>query len=502
MAQLIINTGSVPNDKTGDSLRTAMIKVNNNFSQLFTDALVGNTLTVGNSSINVFSNSSYLSVGNTTNNTQINTVGISVNTVLTTQIKSPSSQPMMLSTYTEDSISFATYGSSAGNIRIHIAGNGNIGISNLSPVHALSVNGKGFFGGNVTFGNSSISADIYCNSTSVYFGGTANSAFYIGSVSAANVVSNNQLQANLIAYQSTAGLSANVATLAANSATYVLANNGIVSNSFGVFVDANTGLVANSSGLHATPSIYNVNSSIYVKANNGIVSTSDGVFVRGNTGLTVNTSGVFVNAAYVNTISSNNTNYVSVSPASSIVNASNLSANLANYVAIADFADEVAALNCNTSTNQSGGFVNATTGVFSSNVQIKSLGIGISPSGTTGEIRAINNITAYYGSDQSLKTNVKPIENAIEKLEKIRGVEFDWTDDYINNAGGEDGYFIRKHDVGVIAQEIESVLPEVVATREDGIKAVKYDRIISLLIQVCKEQQKQIDELKSITTGS
>jgi hypothetical protein len=63
--------------------------------------------------------------------------------------------------------------------------------------------------------------------------------------------------------------------------------------------------------------------------------------------------------------------------------------------------------------------------------------------------------------------------------------------------GGEDGYFIREHDIGVIAQEIEAILPEIVATREDGYKAVKYDRIVALLIEAIKELKSQIDELKN-----
>jgi hypothetical protein len=55
---------------------------------------------------------------------------------------------------------------------------------------------------------------------------------------------------------------------------------------------------------------------------------------------------------------------------------------------------------------------------------------------------------------------------------------------------------VRKNDVGVIAQEIEKVLPQVVATRKDGIKAVKYDRIVALLIESVKELKKEIEELK------
>ena len=129
--------------------------------------------------------------------------------------------------------------------------------------------------------------------------------------------------------------------------------------------------------------------------------------------------------------------------------------------------------------------------------QVDSFGVGTAASGTTGQIRATNDITAFYSSDESLKENVKNIENPLEKVSQINGVTFDWTEDYIKENGGEDKYFVRKNDVGVIAQEIEKVLPQVVATREDGIKAVKYDRIVALLIESVKELKKEIEELKS-----
>jgi len=117
------------------------------------------------------------------------------------------------------------------------------------------------------------------------------------------------------------------------------------------------------------------------------------------------------------------------------------------------------------------------------------------------EIRATGNITAYFGSDKRLKENIKPLENAIDKIKSIRGVEFDWTDEDIERRGGEDGYFVQKHDVGVIAQEIEEVLPEVVRDRDDGFKAVQYEKMVPLLIQAIKEQQNQIDELKDKLNG-
>lgn len=131
-----------------------------------------------------------------------------------------------------------------------------------------------------------------------------------------------------------------------------------------------------------------------------------------------------------------------------------------------------------------------------SNVQIFSLGVGTAASATSGQIRATNDITAYYSSDIRLKENVIKIENALEKVSKINGYEYDWTDEYIKSHGGEDGYFIRKHDVGVIAQEIEQILPEIVCLREDGIKAVKYERIVALLIEAIKELKTEIDELR------
>jgi hypothetical protein len=118
------------------------------------------------------------------------------------------------------------------------------------------------------------------------------------------------------------------------------------------------------------------------------------------------------------------------------------------------------------------------------------LGVGTSTPTTTGLIRATNDVIAYFGSDSRLKENVTPISNPLEKIQQIGGYEYDWIpmEGIHENEG---------HDIGVIAQEIESILPEIVTTRENGYKAVKYDRIVALLIECVKEQQKQIDELKN-----
>jgi hypothetical protein len=118
-----------------------------------------------------------------------------------------------------------------------------------------------------------------------------------------------------------------------------------------------------------------------------------------------------------------------------------------------------------------------------------SLSVGdIIPSTTPGRIDASNDIVAYSSSDKRFKINITPITNALEKITQIGGYKFDWIEN-------PEHHGFKGHDVGVIAQEIEAVLPEVVATRDSGYKAVKYEKIVPLLIEAIKEQQQQINNL-------
>jgi len=107
----------------------------------------------------------------------------------------------------------------------------------------------------------------------------------------------------------------------------------------------------------------------------------------------------------------------------------------------------------------------------------------------TGEGYFTSNITAYYSSDISLKDNIRPIESAIFKVQQIRGVEFDW------NEKSTELQQEKGHDVGLIAQEVEKVLPEIVQIREDGIKAIQYEKVVPLLVEAIKEQQVTIENL-------
>jgi hypothetical protein len=121
--------------------------------------------------------------------------------------------------------------------------------------------------------------------------------------------------------------------------------------------------------------------------------------------------------------------------------------------------------------------------------KVRSNGVTTIGGSTTisGSLNVTGDVIAYHSSDERLKENITPIANAIDKVNQIGGYEFDW-----NNDSSHSG-----HDIGVIAQEIEKVLPELVVNRDNGYKAVRYEKIVALLIQAVKEQQSQIDELKS-----
>ena len=108
--------------------------------------------------------------------------------------------------------------------------------------------------------------------------------------------------------------------------------------------------------------------------------------------------------------------------------------------------------------------------------------------GTSGDVFAGGDVVAYASSDRRLKNEITLISEPLEKINKIGGYSFTWDEEK------QDIY--RGKDYGVIAQEIEEILPELVDTRENGYKAVKYDKLVSLLIEGIKDLSKQVEELK------
>ena len=121
---------------------------------------------------------------------------------------------------------------------------------------------------------------------------------------------------------------------------------------------------------------------------------------------------------------------------------------------------------------------------------------------SSGNLHVDQDVVAYSSSvtpsDIRLKDNMNTIDSALDKVKKLRGVEYTW------NAGSRKD----KKDLGVIAQEVEEVLPDIVREHkmdfidEQVYKTVDYEKITAVLIEAIKEQQKQIDELKSIINGS
>ena len=113
---------------------------------------------------------------------------------------------------------------------------------------------------------------------------------------------------------------------------------------------------------------------------------------------------------------------------------------------------------------------------------------GANTSTIAGALEVGGDITAFATSDERLKDNISPIKKALDKVNSISGNTFDW-----NSASDYEG----KGDTGVIAQEIEALnLPGVTTTRDSGYKAVRYEKLVPLLIEAIKELSAKVDNLE------
>ena len=113
------------------------------------------------------------------------------------------------------------------------------------------------------------------------------------------------------------------------------------------------------------------------------------------------------------------------------------------------------------------------------------LGVGVPSPGQKIDVNGNVRATAFlYSSDQTLKTDVATLVNSIEIIKNLRGVSFTWKD-------------TGREDIGLIAQEVESVSPQSVHTDPvTGLKSVEYGNLIAPLIEVVKAQQKELETLK------
>ena len=105
----------------------------------------------------------------------------------------------------------------------------------------------------------------------------------------------------------------------------------------------------------------------------------------------------------------------------------------------------------------------------------------------SGSLKVTGDITAFSTSDERFKTNLTPIMDSVYKLREIQGYQYDWIENEHHDNEG--------HDIGVVAQEIEKIAPEAVTTRDNGYKAVRYEKLIPILIQAIKELDEKVNKL-------
>jgi hypothetical protein len=113
---------------------------------------------------------------------------------------------------------------------------------------------------------------------------------------------------------------------------------------------------------------------------------------------------------------------------------------------------------------------------------------------TYGNLESKGDVIAFSASDMTLKKDISPIENALDMINKLSGNTFTWSTDLFTLLPYENG----TKDTGILAQEVEALgLPGVTTTRGDGVKAVRYDRLIPVLIEAVKELTAKVKTLEN-----
>jgi len=204
--------------------------------------------------------------------------------------------------------------------------------------------------------------------------------------------------------------------------------------------------------------------------NAGNISSGTLAVGRGGTGLTSISTLLNSNVTSVSGNAGSVTNGVYTNTTQTISGAKTFSGNTV-------FSGAISQSNTTQSTNKSSGAIKTNGGV------------GIAKTLNVGE-----DVVAYASSDKRYKDNLQAITNPIDKVKSLTGYTFTWNDKHEQ--------FNGNNDIGVVAQEVEKVFPEIVDTRDNGYKAVKYEKMVAVLIEAVKDQQKQIDELKAIVDGN
>lgn len=158
------------------------------------------------------------------------------------------------------------------------------------------------------------------------------------------------------------------------------------------------------------------------------------------------------------------------------------------------YGDTNSSINFFRGGSRTGGFITFNVNNNSEAIRINSFGnVGIGTANPSYKLDVAGMIASNGSpitSDIRFKKNIDPIADALTKILKAEGVSYEWKSEEFPDKGFDKG----KH-YGVIAQEMERAIPEVVSTLQDGSKNVAYTEIIPVLIEAIKEQQKQIEQL-------
>ena len=368
---------------------------------------------------------------------------------------------------------------------LYLAGSGTgLSVSNTAVMNVVTI-----------AGTTTALGDVNLNSANLYLNGTG---FGL------NILNNAIIQKNLLTDNITANTLVRTTTINATGVAYVnnlIANTGIrtggpiVTAGYATYTDsiqANT--IISSPLFNGTSSaIFNaITSNSTITAVNGSASSSisaqyiNGITRGYFTDLTANNTITTPNLIVTNNVTgqavlTGNSTYVTLN-----VNTSNTA------IATTQWVKNV--LNSGNTFNMYAGPYSNTMNQHlntANTVQFDSLGVGTSGSGTTGQIRATNNITAYY-SDDRLKTRLGNIENALAKVMSLNGFQYE-----ANETAQALGYTV-KPEVGLSAQEVQAVLPEVVvpAPIDEKYMTIHYERVIPLLVEAIKELKKEFDSIR------
>lgn len=355
-----------------------------------------------------------------------------------------------------------------------------------------------------------IGTAFVANTTGAYHTGTMNAAsFTVGATFTANATLVNTAAINVTGQVNTATLyattSANIASAVQVNATGIwttgTVNAAVISTGSGFIANATqitigtgfelstngsvgtAGQVLTSNGSSGSPYWSTISGGLI--AGNGLTSNATHYAVNPGTGIVANATGTHVSGAVsgVTTLAAGNTTVTGFANVSTSVNSALLTVGT-SFIANTTGAYHTGTMNAASFTT-TGLRVNATAIVPTSNSSGQTLGNTISRFViTANSVTASGDVTAF--SDVTLKNDIVTIAYALDKVNNMRGVSYvrkDYNDGLTR--------------LGVIAQEIEKILPEVVTENADGIKAVNYSGIIPVLIEAIKELSHKVDILES-----